>query len=195
MGSPGRPAPGGPPDLLSEFWAPLCAVGGHDDSGRRNAQICVSVFGASIVPERPRLLVVLSRTTFTHDLVSLSGTLSVTLLARDQLELLEPLGLRSGRDGEKLSGLPLGETAHGDPIFTGGVGYLACEVLSAFDLGDSTAYLSAVRRRERLGAPGEARRPMRWAEARPLVGADFLERWAERSEREQSAARRAMVWR
>lgn len=65
-------SPGAPelPDLLSEFWAPLCAVGSHDAAGRLNAQICVSVFGASIVPERPRLLVVLSRTTLTHDLVA-----------------------------------------------------------------------------------------------------------------------------
>ena len=188
--------PGAPelPDLLSEFWAPLCAVGSHDAAGRLNAQICVSVFGASIVPERPRLLVVLSRTTLTHDLVAESGTLAVTLLAEDQLELLEPLGLRSGRDGEKLSGLPLRTTAAGDPLFTEGVGYLACEALDAVALGDSTAYLVAVRERARLGAAGEARRPMRWADARGRIGGDFLARWAEKSEREQESARAAMIW-
>ena len=153
-----RPAAGELPDLLSEFWAPLCAVESHDGSGRHNAQICVSVLGASIVPERPRLLVILSRTTFTHDLVSRSGTLAVTLLAEEQLDLLEPLGLRSGRDGEKLSGLPHAATADGDPLFTGGVGYLACEVLRSSDLGDSTAYLVAVRERERL-APRRAAPP------------------------------------
>ena len=190
-------SPGAPelPDLLSEFWAPLCAVGSHDAAGRLNAQICVSVFGASIVPERPRLLVVLSRTTLTHDLVLESGTLAVTLLAEDQLELLEPLGLRSGRDGEKLSGLPLRTTAAGDPLFTEGVGYLACEALDAVALGDSTAYLVAVRERARLGAAGEARGPMRWADARGRIGGDFLGRWAEKSEREQEAARAAMIWR
>ena len=190
-------SPGAPelPDLLSEFWAPLCAVGSHDAAGRLNAQICVSVFGASIVPERPRLLVVLSRTTLTHDLVAESGTLAVTLLAEDQLELLEPLGLRSGRDGEKLSGLPLRTTAAGDPLFTEGVGYLACEALDAVALGDSTAYLVAVRERARLGAAGEARRPMRWADARGRIGGDFLARWAEKSEREQETARAAMIWR
>ncbi len=190
-------SPGAPelPDLLSEFWAPLCAVGSHDAAGRLNAQICVSVFGASIVPERPRLLVVLSRTTLTHDLVLESGTLAVTLLAEDQLELLEPLGLRSGRDGEKLSGLPLRTTAAGDPLFTEGVGYLACEALDAVALGDSTAYLVAVRERARLGAAGAARRPMRWADARGRIGGDFLARWAEKSEREQESARAAMIWR
>ena len=58
--------------VLSHFWAPLCAIGGHGPGGP-NAQICVSVFGASIVPERPRLLVVLSKTNHTTGLVAASG--------------------------------------------------------------------------------------------------------------------------
>lgn len=183
------------PDLLSEFWAPLCAVGSHDATGRLNAQICVSVFGASIVPERPRLLVVLHRTNLTHDLVSESGTLAVTLLAQRQIDLLEPLGLRSGRDGEKLAGLPLSTTRSGDPLFTGGVGFLDCELLHDADLGDSTAYLVAVRARARLGDAGEPRLPMRWAEARKHLDPPFLERWARKSAHEQEAARAAMRWR
>jgi flavin reductase (DIM6/NTAB) family NADH-FMN oxidoreductase RutF len=182
------------PDLLSHFWSPLTAVGSHDAAGRPNAQICVSVFGASIVPERPRLLVVLHRANLTHDLVAESGTLAVTLLSEGQIELLEPLGLRSGRDGEKLDGLALRMTAAGDPIFPGGVGYLACEVLEASDLGDATAYLVAVRERASLGVEGEPRAPMRWADARERLGAPFLDRWAEKSAREQEAARASMHW-
>jgi flavin reductase (DIM6/NTAB) family NADH-FMN oxidoreductase RutF len=182
------------PDLLSHFWAPLTAVGSHDAAGRPNAQICVSVFGASIVPERPRLLVVLHRTNLTHDLVAESGTLAVTLLSEGQTDLLEPLGLRSGRDGEKLDGLALRMTAAGDPIFPDGVGYLACEVLEASDLGDATAYLVAVRERASLGGEGELRAPMRWADARERLGAPFLDRWAEKSAHEREAARASMHW-
>lgn len=183
------------PDLLSHFWSPLTAVGSHDAEGRPNAQICVAVFGASIVPERPRLLVVLYRTNLTHDLVAESGTLAVTLLSDGQIELLEPLGLRSGRDGEKLDGIALRTTDAGDPIFPGGVGYLACEVLDAADLGDATAYLVAVRERASLGDEGEPREPMRWAAARERLGAPFLDRWAEKSAREREAARASMRWR
>ena len=61
-------------DVLSHFWAPLCAVGAGGPVGP-NAQICVSVFGASIVPERPRLLVSLSKTNYTEALVRESGRL------------------------------------------------------------------------------------------------------------------------
>jgi len=182
------------PDLLSHFWSPLTAVGSHDSAGRLNAQICVAVFGASIVPERPRLLVVLHRTNLTHDLVAESGTLAVTLLSDAQLDLLEPLGLRSGRDGEKLHGIAVRTTAAGDPIFPGGVGYLACEVLEASDLGDATAYIVAVRERASLGDEGEPREPMRWAVARERLGAPLLDRWAEKSTREREAARASMHW-
>lgn len=177
-----------PISVLSHFWAPLCAVGSHGPGGP-NAQICVSVFGASIVPERPRLLVVLSNTNYTTRLVSASRTLSITVLASSQLHLLEPLGLRSGRDGAKLAGLEHHLDEHGDPWFEGGAGRLACRVIGEFSLGDSTAFLCAVV--ERIDGPEP---PMTWQAARQVVGEDFLERWAQKSAREQEAARAAMTW-
>ena len=176
-------------DLLSEFWSPLCAIGARGPK-RPNAQICVSVFGASIVPESPRVLVALSKTNYTHELVAASGTLAVTALAAEQLSLLDPLGLRSGRDEDKLAGLDTALTDVGDPYFPAGVGYLACEVLKSFELGDATAFLCAVRARATLrDAPS-----MRWVEARERVGEDFLDRWAERSRAAQEGARSVMTW-
>ena len=175
--------------VLSRFWAPLCAVGSHGPGGP-NAQICVSVFGASIVPERPRLLVVLSNTNYTTDLVSACGTLTVSVLGDGQAGLLEPLGLRSGRDGQKLAGLDYGLTAQGEPYFEGGAGWLSGEVLEAFDLGDSTAFLIAVR--ESVNGTAE---PLSWQAAKGVVGQEFLDRWAAKSVREQEAARQAITWR
>ncbi len=116
------------PDVLSYFWAPLCAVGARGERGP-NAQICVSVFGASIVPEQPRVLVGLSKTNYTHELVEAAGALAVTVLSSEQAPLLEPLGLRSGRDGDKLAGIDTALTPAGAPYFPGGTGYLACEVI------------------------------------------------------------------
>jgi flavin reductase (DIM6/NTAB) family NADH-FMN oxidoreductase RutF len=175
--------------VLSHFWSPLCAVGSHGANGP-NAQICVSVFGASIVPERPRLLVVLSKTNYTTELVSSSGTLTVTVLSEGQVGLLEPLGLRSGRDGPKLDGVGHELTGPGDPVFPGGAGWVEGEVLEQFDLGDSTGFLVAARKKSdgRAGA-------MTWQTAKGIVGEEFLAKWAEKSVREQEAARRAMYWR
>ena len=178
------------PDVLSHFWAPLCAIGAHGSDGM-NAQICVSVFGASIVPERPRLLVSLSKTNLTRDLVAASGTLSITLLSEEQANLLRPLGLRSGREGHKLGGLDVSATASGDPYFPAGVGYAMCEVLEDFDSGDATLFLVAVRARQDLGGT----RPLPWAEAQKVVGEAFLRDWMEKTQREQAAARKVMLWR
>ena len=177
-------------DIFSFFWAPLCAIGAHDGQ-RANAQICVSVFGASIVPAQPRLLVMLSKTNYTHDLVEQSGTLAITLLSTEQLHLLEPLGLVSGRDHDKLAGLAPRLSVSGDPFFVDGVAYFSGETLDAFDVGDSTAFLVAVRTSERLSEFP----PMDWADARRRVGSEFMRRWAEKSQREQEIAQRLMVWR
>ena len=179
-----------PVELLSHFWAPLCAIGSHGVQGP-NAQISVSVFGASIVPDRPRLILNLSKTNYTRELVADSGSLAITVLSEKQAGLLRPLGLHSGREGDKLEGLAYGITEEGDPYFREGVGFIRCAVLDAYDLGDSTAFLCAVRERQAL----EAVPALSWAEARRWVGAEFLEEWAAKSAREQEAARAAMRWR
>lgn len=75
--------PGGPPEafsVLSYFWTPLVAVG-CSRGDRLNAQISVSILGASIVPDRPRLLSVLYKANFTHELIVEKGSFSVCLLA------------------------------------------------------------------------------------------------------------------
>ncbi len=137
------------------------------------------------------MLVVLTRTNYTHDLVMEAGTLAITLLAGTQLDLLEPLGLISGRDGDKLGDIEFALTESGDAYFPRGVGYLACEVIDTFDFGDSTAFLSAVRSREQF--PDAV--PMSWAEAGRRVGDEFMRRWREKSRREQELAREVMAWR
>ena len=58
---------------------------------RLNAQISLSTFGASIVPDRPRLLCVLYKANLTHELVAAKGSFSVSLLADKQRDLIPKL--------------------------------------------------------------------------------------------------------
>ena len=88
---------------------------------------------------------VLSNTNYTTELVARAATLSVSVLSEGQAGLLEPLGLRSGRDGPKLGGIEHELTGEGDPIFPGGAGWAAGEVLQSFNFGDSTGFMAAVR--------------------------------------------------
>lgn len=176
--------------MLSYFWAPLCAVGSHGPGGP-NAQICISVFGASIVPDQPRVMVMLSKANYTCELVRECHTLTVTMLSEGQLGLFEPLGLKSGRDGNKLGGLDFELTANADPIFTGGVGWLECEVLEEQDLGDAITFLCAIRKQHQDPAAGV---PMSWASARPGVPEELMQRYLEKNRHDQDVARGRMVW-
>jgi flavin reductase (DIM6/NTAB) family NADH-FMN oxidoreductase RutF len=180
------------PSILSNFWAPLCAVGSHGPLGP-NAQICISVFGASIVPDRPRMMIMLWKGNYTCDLVQASGTLAVTLLSEKQvLDLFEPLGMKSGRDGQKLNGLDFELTESGDPIFRGGVGWLDCQVLETQDLGDAVSFLCKVRKHHRDESAGE---PISWGKAREGIPEDLMERYREKNKHDQDVSRARMVWR
>jgi len=184
-------------DVSSYFahpaWEAVCAVGSHEGE-RVNAQIAVSIYGASIVPDRPRLLVLLWKHNLTHDLVNASKTLAITLLSEDQLDLLEPLGLRSGREATsgqgKLDGLRYERTSRGAPYFPDGVGYLDCDVLDTWDLGDCTTFLAAVRHEQRF----RDEKPLTWARAQDLAGDDFLRPYEAKFEADAERARAIMRW-
>ncbi|GBD24547.1 High molecular weight rubredoxin [bacterium HR29] len=177
------------PTALSLFWAPLCAVGSHG-SGGPNAQICLAVVGASIVPERPRVIVGLWKTNLTHDLVRSSGSFALTLLDEAQHELLWPLGIRSGREGPKLQGLPYALTPRDDPWFPGGVAAFDCTVLATLDAGDASFFLAAVEGvlEERDGVP------LRWPRAQELLGPAFATAWEAKAARNRAAASSLMRW-
>lgn len=177
-----------PRDLLSYLWSPLCAIGSQGPHGP-NAQICVSVFGASIVPDRPRIVVNLWHSNYTTELVAATGTLSVTMLSVGQFSLLELLGLRSGRDGAKLQGLEVTIDAHGDPLFPGGVGECSCEVISSTSYGDATAFLCAVV--ERRSFDGE---PLTMQLARQLASPEIHDRWNAHNVMERAMSREQMHW-
>lgn len=162
--------------LLSLFWTPVVVVGCSDSKGRLNAQISVSTLGASIVPERPRLLEVLYKENLTHDLVLAKRSFCLSVLGREQASLLPKLGFVSGRDHDKLADLDVAVTGRGNPFLQESLGWLECEVIEFLDLGDATAFLAAV-------MDGEALRdgsPLVWSEARRTLPKAWLEQWQQK---------------
>jgi flavin reductase (DIM6/NTAB) family NADH-FMN oxidoreductase RutF len=171
-------------------WEPLCAVGSHGAAGQLSAQICISISGASIVPEKPRLLVALWKQNFTHELVVASGTLCVSLLHAGQLDVFEALGLQTGRDGPKLAGIATGLTDAGDPYLSASVGYADCVVADSMDLGDCSVFLALVRGERRL----MDQEPITWAEAAQRLSEDVMRRYEQKFERDREAASQSMRW-
>ena len=179
--------------LPSSYFEPsdelLCAVGSHAGDVV-NAQICISLFSASIVPERPRIGAILWKSNLTHDLVQASGTFSLTILARSQLSLLVPLGLRSGHEGPKLAGLDVGTTMDGDPFFPRAVGFAACRVLDTLDLGDATIFVGAVSQDE----PLTDAEPVTWTEAQETLSDEVMESYRQKLAGDRRWSLERMRW-
>lgn len=162
--------------LLSWFWTPIVAVTAAA-GGRRSGQIAVSVHGASIVPERPRLTVGLWKTNFTHDLVREAGAFAVHLLREDQDELVYHLGLQSGRDLDKLATLQHETGVLGTPLLRDCLGRFECRVINCLDGGDHTVFLGEVVASAMCGGGA----PLWWRDLRVRMPAHVLAAWNERN--------------
>ena len=173
--------------MMSQLWSPIAAVTASHD-GRDNAQIAVSIGGASIVPQRPRVIVQLHKTNFTHGIVMASGAFGLCFVRVDQLELVHDLGFTSGRDREKLAGVPFERRATGSPILLDCFGYLDCRVVNAMDGGDLTVFLANVLDGG-LRAGGEA---LTWPRMRRVMPQAWAEEWGEHISREIEVSLRVM---
>lgn len=161
---------------LSWFWTPLVVVTAAA-GGRRSGQVAVSVHGASIVPQYPRLTVGLWKTNFTHDLVRQSGAFAVHLPRDDQDAMVYHFGLQSGRDVDKFATVAhtLGST--GAPLLDDCLGVFECRVAAMMDADDHTIFLGDVLHSESRGEGN----PLWWRDLRARMPADLLARWNERN--------------
>lgn len=168
-------------------WQPLAAVGSHGPEDALGMQICISIMGSSIVPEKPRVAIALWKQNYTHDLVAASASLCVSLLTAEQLDAFETLGLRSGRTEPKLGGLRLGTTTAGNPYLLGCAGYADCLVSDSLDLGDCTLFVANV-----VEEHSGVAEPVTWAAARERLPEAVLARYEEKFAHDADLARRTM---
>lgn len=173
--------------LLSLFWTPLVAVTTSWE-GYANGQIAVSVHGASIVPDRPRVIVQLYKTNLTHALVQASGSFAINVLNANQLEVAHVLGFVSGRTSDKLANVPYRLSGLGNPVLNEGLGWLDCRVINRMDGGDMTCFLADV-------IDGEARvdlGPLWWREMRQRMPQSWQQEWDSKLAREIEISRSTM---
>jgi flavin reductase (DIM6/NTAB) family NADH-FMN oxidoreductase RutF len=131
------------PELYRFLTPPVVAVT-TSAAGRRNGMIANSAQRASLVPGYPRVSLYISKTNFTHHLVSGSGVFGIHLLRPEQWDLIATLGLSSGRDADKLAGLSLREGVAGCPLLTDVRAAFECRVVNSMDAGASTFFLGDV---------------------------------------------------
>jgi flavin reductase (DIM6/NTAB) family NADH-FMN oxidoreductase RutF len=180
--------------VLAELWAPVAALTAAH-AGRANGLITSTAVTASLLPEAPRVSVVLARTNLTHDLVRASRAFALHLLPAEppepSVELFRRLGFLSGRDAEKLAGIAWRPGTTGAPVLEAALGYVEVRVSEWVDtrevalvVGDVVAgarlrdgrHLTIDDVRERLSsadlAAWEARRAEELRQARGLTAAE-----------------------
>ena len=173
--------------MLGQLWSPIAAVSSHWD-GQDNAQLCVSIGGASIVAEKPRVVVQINKTNHSHEMISASGAFALNFPRAGQLEWVRDFGLVSRRDSDKLERVEFTRGETGSPLFADCWGWLDCRVVNAMDGGDMTCFLAEVVDGRNVG-PGQ---PLWWRDARQRIPEEWLRAYGEKQSGEVAYSRAHM---
>ncbi|MCS7206934.1 MAG: flavin reductase family protein [Dehalococcoidia bacterium] len=126
--------------LLRHLASPVVVVTSAWE-GIPNAMISNSALRASLTPAYPRVLVLISKRAFTHDLILHSKAFALHLLRTDQMELVWRFGFFSRREGEKLRPDEWEVRRTGSPILKDALAFFDCRVEATLDTGPSTLFL------------------------------------------------------
>jgi len=106
--------------------------------GKKNANIATWMMQSGM--KGKFLCVALYKVDYTIELVRQSGILNINLLSKEQKNLINKLGRKSGRDSNKFKNLPHAIDERGCPYLTEAIGYVACETHDVADSGDHDVF-------------------------------------------------------
>lgn len=144
--------------LLRNLTSPVVAITAVRD-GKENGMISDAAVRASIVPTVPRLSVYVHKFNFSHDMIYETGRFALHLLHTKQFDVVRRLGFFSGRDQDKLAGIPHHAGKLGVPILDECFAHFECSVVNVMDTGSSTLFLGDVVAVGRGKAAGEGVEP------------------------------------
>jgi flavin reductase (DIM6/NTAB) family NADH-FMN oxidoreductase RutF len=127
--------------LLRTLTSPIVAITSRRGE-KRNGMISDGAIRASIVPDIPRVGVFIHKFNFSHDIIYETGVFVMHVLHSGQVELVQRLGFASGRDQDKLAGVPHHDGSRtGVPILEDCYAWFECQVGNVMDTGSSTFFL------------------------------------------------------
>jgi flavin reductase (DIM6/NTAB) family NADH-FMN oxidoreductase RutF len=129
--------------LLRNLTSPVVAITSQR-KGKANGMISDAAVRASIVPTVPRLSVYIHKFNYSHDMIYETGRFGMHLLHTKQFDVVRRLGFFSGRDQDKLVGLPHHKGKTGVPVLDECFAHFECEVANVMDTGSSTLFLGDV---------------------------------------------------
>src|SRR5216117_3419288 len=129
--------------LLRNLTSPVVAITSVR-GGKENGMISDAAVRASIVPTVPRLSVYIHKFNYSHDMIYETGRFAMHLLHTKQLDVVHRLGFVSGRDRDKLAGLPHHRGVLGVPVLDECFAHFECRIVNVMDTGSSTLFLGDV---------------------------------------------------
>ena len=129
--------------LLRNLTSPVVAITA-ERHGKENGMISDAAVRASIVPSVPRLSVYIHKFNYSHDMIFETGRFGLHLLHTKQFDIVRRLGFFSGRDQDKLVGIPHHRGTLGVPVLDDCFTHFECSVANVMDTGSSTLFLGDV---------------------------------------------------
>lgn len=179
-------------ETLAALWSPLLAITTYHE-GRSNGMVAGTGIFASLVPEAPRVLIEITKTSLTHDLVLASRVFALHTLPATpndalttSLSLVHALGMRSGHDGDKMAGIAARPGVTGSPILAETLTYVEARVVGTLDAEELTIFLADVVG----GGRHQSGEPLTLRVLREHLPKEWLAEWATSRERQINEARR-----
>ena len=129
--------------LLRNLTSPVVAITSARGA-KENGMISDAAIRASIVPTVPRLSVYIHKFNYSHDMIYETGRFGLHLLNTKQFDIVRRLGFFSGRDQDKLAGIPHHTGKLGVPVLDECFAHFECDVVNVMDTGSSTLFLGDV---------------------------------------------------
>jgi flavin reductase (DIM6/NTAB) family NADH-FMN oxidoreductase RutF/rubredoxin len=121
----------------------LYVVSSKSAENKINGQICNTVF--QITSEPRRIALGINRSNLTHDYISQTGVLAVTVLGTASMDLVKHFGFQTGRSVDKFASMEYSISPDtGCPILAQGVAYLDCRIMPEFTANLGTHSLFVV---------------------------------------------------
>ena len=130
-------------EITGLLWGPLVVLTSAW-RGEANGMIAATAMRAFIIPEHPRVSVLVWKFNHTYKLIEQSRVFALNLLGAAQLDKVRAFGFNSGHERNKLADVAYATKTTGSPILPDILAYLDCKVVESMDGGDVTCYLADV---------------------------------------------------
>ncbi len=181
-------------ELLRVLTSPVVAITSRKGD-KLNGMISDGACRASIVPDIPRMVVIIHKCNLSHDLVMETGKFGLHVLNEGQVSVVEALGFTSGRDGDKMAKVPHHIGKLGLPVLDDHFVAFECDVINAMDTGSSTIFLGEAK--ETWQGTGRPMTPFYLRDHIPAHwGQNYMKNliWAQNWARERSHDIKPLVW-